>query len=243
MILNGRRADAGRQKDRKERETVVPAALSGCRWEVYMEKLQIEKLVLGMVATNCYLAKNKETGAVLIVDPADCADRIIAKVNAMGGQPEAVLLTHGHFDHIGAARELHEHYNIPVCAYKDEKEIMENVDKNLSLMTDVGFTAEADRLFADGETVKLAGFDVKILHTPGHTLGSCCYYIEQEQVLFSGDTLFRCSVGRTDFPTGSMSQIHNSIHSKLFVLPEETMVYPGHDQMTDIAYEKRYNPY
>ena len=208
-----------------------------------MGKIQIEKMVLGMVATNCYLAKNTETGAMLIVDPADCAGRIAAKIGAMGGRPEAVLLTHGHFDHIGAARELHEHYGIPVCAYSDEVEIMESVDKNLSLMSGTGFTAKADRLFSDGEVVKLAGFDITVLHTPGHTIGSCCYYIEQEQVLFSGDTLFCCSVGRTDFPTGSMSQIHRSIHEKLFVLPEDTKVYPGHDQMTDIGYEKRYNTY
>lgn len=208
-----------------------------------MGKLQVESLVLGMVATNCYLVRNKETGAMLIIDPADAAERIIAKAEAMGGKPEAVLLTHGHFDHIGAAQQLQEHYGIPVCALEQELEITQSVAKNLSMMSGNGFTLTPDRLFHDGETVELAGFSVKILHTPGHTCGSACYYMESENVLFSGDTLFCCSVGRTDFPTGSMSQIHRSIHGKLFVLPEETVVYPGHDQMTDIAYEKRYNPY
>lgn len=208
-----------------------------------MKKLQIDSLVLGMVATNCYFAKNKETGALLIVDPADEAGRIIAKVDAMGAKPEAVLLTHGHFDHIGAAQELREHYGIPVCALDKEVEITENVGKNLSRMSGYGFTLTPDHLFRDGEEVELAGVRIRVLHTPGHTCGSTCYYIEEENVLFSGDTLFCCSVGRTDFPTGSMSQIHNSIHEKLFVLPEETLVYPGHDQATDIGYEKRYNPY
>ena len=91
--------------------------------------------------------------------------------------------------------------------------------------------------------VQLAGFLFQVLHTPGHTVGGCCYYCAEEQVLFSGDTLFHGSVGRTDFPTGSMGMLHDSIHRKLFVLPAETTVYPGHGEATDIAYEKRYNPY
>lgn len=208
-----------------------------------MGKIQVEILVLSVCATNCYLVKNKETGALLIIDPADAPARIINKIEQMGAKPEAILLTHGHFDHIGAAMKLREHYNIPVCAHRAEKEIMENVDKNLSLMTGMGFTAEADRLLVDGEKMELAGFDIRVLHTPGHTIGGACYYFESEGVLFAGDTLFRCSVGRTDFPTGSMRQIHDSIHQKLFVLPEETVVYPGHDQATDIKYEKMFNPY
>ncbi len=208
-----------------------------------MKKLQIETLILGMVSTNCYIAKNKETGGILIVDPADYAGRVIAKVSEMGGTPEAILLTHGHFDHVGAAQELKEHYGIPVCCLDKETEILENVSKNLSMMGGRGFTVSADRLFRDGESVELAGVSIRVIHTPGHTCGSTCYYIEEEQVLFAGDTLFCCSVGRTDFPTGSMRQIHDSIHEKLFVLPEETLVLPGHDQSTSIGYEKKYNPY
>lgn len=208
-----------------------------------MAKLQMEKLVIGMVATNCYLVKNKESGEMLIIDPADNAEKIIAHAQAMNGKPTAILLTHGHFDHIGAAKELHEYYQIPICAYTAEKEILEHVNKNLSMMTGIGFVVNADRWFTDGEKACLAGFDIEVIHTPGHTAGSCCYYLAEEEILFSGDTLFYCSVGRTDFPTGSMSQIRNSIHKKLFVLPEKTCVYPGHEQATDIGYEKKYNPY
>ena len=208
-----------------------------------MGKLQIESLVLSVCATNCYLAKNKETGALLIIDPADAPSRIISRIEQMGAKPEGILLTHGHFDHIGAAMKLHAHYNIPIYAHAAEKEILENADKNLSLMTGLGFTAEADHYLADGQKLSLAGFEIRVVHTPGHTIGGVCYYFETEGVLFAGDTLFRCSVGRTDFPTGSMRQIHDSIHRKLFVLPETTVVYPGHDQPTDIRYEKMFNPF
>ena len=208
-----------------------------------MGKLQIESLVLSICATNCYLAKNKETGALLIIDPADAPSRIISRIEQMGAKPEGILLTHGHFDHIGAAMKLHAHYNIPIYAHAAEKEILENADKNLSLMTGLGFTAQADHYLADGQKLSLAGFEIRVVHTPGHTIGGVCYYFETEGVLFAGDTLFRCSVGRTDFPTGSMRQIHDSIHQKLFVLPETTVVYPGHDQPTDVRYEKMFNPF
>lgn len=208
-----------------------------------MGKLQTEILVLSVCATNCYLAKNKETGALLIIDPGDAPARVINKIEQMGAKPEAILLTHGHFDHIGAAMKLREHYDIPIYAHTAEKDIMENVDKNLSLMIGMGFAVQADHYLTDGAEVELAGFDIRVIHTPGHTSGGACYYLESEGVLFSGDTLFRCSVGRTDFPTGSMRQLHDSIHQKLFVLPEETIVYPGHDQSTDIRYEKMFNPY
>ncbi len=209
-----------------------------------MKNMELESLVLGMVATNCYLARNKETGELLIIDPAEDPETIEQKITEMDGTPVAILLTHGHFDHIGAARALKERYGIPICALEEEKEVLGDIGKN---MTDwsggAGYTIVPDRCFQDGEQVKLAGFDLLILHTPRHTSGSACYYIREEAVLFSGDTLFYGSVGRTDFPTGSMMEIHRSIHEKLFVLPEETEVFPGHDAATTIKYEKRYNPY
>jgi len=208
-----------------------------------LKKLQLETLVLGMASTNCYLAKNRETGAMLIIDPAEDADRIARKIAGMAGTPEAILLTHGHFDHIGAASALGTKYQIPVCALGQEREILEDPVKNLTFWTGKGYSLRADRYFSDQEEFCAAGFSVRVLHTPGHTVGSTCYYLPEEGVLFSGDTLFRCSAGRTDFPTGSMSDIHHSIHEKLFVLPEETEVFPGHEAATTIGYEKRYNPY
>ncbi|MCD7714886.1 MAG: MBL fold metallo-hydrolase [Lachnospiraceae bacterium] len=208
-----------------------------------MENLQLESLVLGMVSTNSYLAKNKVTGELLIIDPADQPERLAQKISAMDGTPAAILLTHGHFDHIGAAAALKEKYGIPICALKEEEEVLSDAQKNLTAWSGNGYTLAADRYFRDGETITLAGFLIQVLHTPGHTIGSACYYLPKERVLFSGDTLFRCSVGRTDFPTGSMGAIHRSIHEKLFVLPDETEVFPGHDAATTIQYEKQFNPY
>lgn len=209
-----------------------------------MGKLQLETMVLGMVGTNCYLLMNRETKELLIVDPADGAEAISGKIHTLGAGPAAILLTHGHFDHIGAAGALAKKYGIPICILRQEKELLEDARLNASLMmAGRSITAAADRLLEDGERLELAGFRIRVIHTPGHTSGGACYYLEEEKVLLSGDTLFCCSVGRCDLPTGSMGQLHDSIHKKLFVLPEDTQVYPGHGEMTSIRYEKRYNPY
>lgn len=208
-----------------------------------MQKMRIVTMQLGMLATNCYLVANEETGELVIIDPADEAERITARVRQMNARPVAILLTHGHFDHIGAVTSLQKTFVIPVCVMTEEQELLQDVQKNLSGLYGKPVTVQADRFLRDGEKVQLAGFFFTVLHTPGHTVGGCCYYCKEEQVLFSGDTLFHGSVGRTDFPTGSMGMLHDSIHRKLFVLPAETNVYPGHGEATDIAYEKRYNPY
>ncbi len=208
-----------------------------------MKKLQLEILQLGMIMTNCYLVINRETKEALIIDPADEAERIGQRIAALAAKPCAVLLTHGHFDHIGAADALRDVYGIPVLAMDREQEILENPGKNLSVNYGAGFTVKADRFLKDGEEFSLAGFEIQVLHTPGHTAGGACYYLPEEGVLFSGDTLFCGTVGRTDLPTGSMAQIRDSLHKKLFTLPDDTEVFPGHGESTDLSYEKQYNPY
>ncbi len=209
-----------------------------------MGKLQVEMLVLGIAETNCYFALNRESKELLIIDPAGEGARIVRRIEELGASPSAILLTHGHFDHIGAVDGLASRYKIPVFIHTADRELMRDERLNASLLLiGRGVSASADHVVRDGETLSLAGFDIQVIHTPGHTAGGVCYYIEEEKALFSGDTLFCCSVGRTDLPTGSMGELRASIHEKLFVLPEDVKVYPGHDVTTSIGYEKRYNPY
>lgn len=208
-----------------------------------MKHAIIEQKVLGMVSTNTWFLKNKETGALLIIDPADQPLLIQQKITAMEGKPEAILLTHGHFDHMMAADVVRSMYGIPVLALEEEKNLLANPGYNLSGSWAAPCSLQADRWLKDQEILELAGFTIRVLHTPGHTQGSCCYYLDEEGVLFSGDTLFAGSVGRTDFPTSSTRQMMNSVHMLLEQLPGETKVFSGHGEETTIAYEKRYNPF
>lgn len=208
-----------------------------------MNQIEIKSFVLGMVSTNCYLIVNKATDEVLIVDPADEAYRISRAIDEKGWKPVAVLLTHGHFDHIMAVNDLKDKYQVPVYAHVDEEDVLNEVSLNMSSMIGRTFCAKADYLVRDGQELQLAGLKLIVFHTPGHTKGSVCYYLPEEKVLMSGDTLFHCSVGRTDFPTGSMRQLVRSVKEKLFVLPDDVTVYPGHDSITTIGYEKKYNPF
>lgn len=205
--------------------------------------VQIERQVLGMVSTNTWLIKNEETRELLILDPADQAEEIVRQVDRMGAVPKAILLTHGHFDHMMAADGLRDLYDVPVYALQDEKMVLNSSYINLSGSWAYPYTLDADAYLQDGDEIVLAGFNIRVLHTPGHTLGSCCYYLKAEGILFSGDTLFAGSIGRCDFPTSSMGKMRASLKRLLEELPGETAVYPGHGEETTIAYEKRYNPF
>ena len=155
----------------------------------------------------------------------------------------AILLTHGHFDHIGAANEVREHYGIKIYASCDEEKLLASPARNLSNAYGMSLKVTADVLHNDGDILELAGLKIKAIHTPGHTAGGTCYYFPYQNVVFSGDTLFCTSVGRTDFPKGSAAQIIRSIKEKLLPLPDETTVYTGHNDITTIGAERMYNPY
>ena len=208
-----------------------------------MKNSELQTCVLGSVSTNCYLLKNKNTGDLLIVDPADHAQEIFSRIREMQAKPAAILLTHGHYDHILAVEDVKKEYQIPVYACEKEAGTLLYPSANLSGYGNRSCSLKADILLEDLQAFEAAGFSVQMLHTPGHTPGSCCYYLKDEGILFSGDTLFYGSVGRTDFPGGSTAQIVESLHRLTDSLPEETEVYPGHDISTTIGYEKRYNPF
>ena len=199
--------------------------------------------------TNCYLIGNPETDELLIFDPGADAQAIKDAVRDMGMKPVAILLTHGHFDHVGAVRNLKTEYGIPVIAGEEEKQILSDIDAVLPVIfresypdLDV-FRIEPERFVQNGDLIEIAGMYVTCLHTPGHTAGSYSYFFPAEGLVVSGDTLFMESVGRTDFPTGSNEALLKAITEVLYELPEETVVLPGHGPATNIGYEKRYNLY
>jgi glyoxylase-like metal-dependent hydrolase (beta-lactamase superfamily II) len=205
--------------------------------------MKIEKFVLGSMGTNCYLLINEDTKELVVVDPATCPDYLVSHIKSNGYIPKAILLTHAHFDHVMGIDGWVKEFDIPVYLHEDEKQILEDPRLNLSGVFGTDYSYNKASCLQDKQILELAGFKFKVIHTPGHTAGGCCYYEEAEAVLFSGDTLFCQSVGRSDFPTGSMSTLVRSIKEKLFCLPDDVMVYPGHNDVTCIADEKVYNPF
>lgn len=205
--------------------------------------MKIQHSVLGMCATNTYYVYDDETKRGLIVDPADSPDTIIAKVDSLSMIPEAILITHGHFDHVLAMNKVREHYGIKVYAGLTEKQVLHDMAMNLTSSFGMGQIFDADIYLKDGEEFETAGYHIKAIEVPGHTIGGMCYYFDKQGVLFSGDTLFCESVGRSDFPGGSASALCRGIKDKLFILPEHTKVYPGHMDETTIGNEIKYNPF
>ena len=209
--------------------------------------LRVGRMVIGSVQTNCYFVYDEEQeGAqkdVLLFDPADKGAFIYDQLKAKGFRVAAIFLTHAHFDHIWGVQELRGKSGAKVYAYEGEQPLCENSDMNVSAQVGRPCTVKPNAYLKDGEEITVAGIPCKVIATPGHTIGSCCYYFEEAGVLISGDTLFQESVGRTDLPTGSGGQLRRSIQDKLFVLPDETKVYPGHESTTDIENEKLNNPF
>lgn len=208
-----------------------------------MTPLRVEQYVVGPVQTNCYFAINDETKEVLIIDPGASGKRLAEIVEKEKLNPVAILLTHGHFDHAGAAVELAEHFHIEIYAEEHEKETLENPALNLSGWEGKETAYHADQYLKDEQEIDLAGFHIRVLFTPGHTVGGCCYLFPYQNAVFAGDTLFAQSVGRTDFPKGSAAQLIRAIEEKLLVLPDDVTVYTGHNEITTIGTERMYNPY
>ena len=202
--------------------------------------IRIKSMVMGPVATNCYYFYEEGNTQVVVIDPPVKGEWIHEHLKGRGLSVAAILFTHGHFDHISGANELRDASGAKICAPLPEQEMLEDPSLNLS---DQNYSVRADRFLSDGEELLLAGINVRVIFTPGHTSGGCCYYLENEKTLFSGDTLFAGSVGRTDLPTGSHAQLIASVKEKLMVLPDDVNVYPGHGESTSIGEERKYNPF
>jgi glyoxylase-like metal-dependent hydrolase (beta-lactamase superfamily II) len=208
-----------------------------------MSKLKVNQYVVGPVQTNCYFVMNEETRELIIVDPGARPKELAERVRREGKKPVAILLTHGHFDHATAAEELAEEFGIRIYAHEKERQTLADPQKNASWMVHESKVFHADEFLKDEQELDLAGFHIRVLFTPGHTEGGCCYYLPYENIVFSGDTLFCTSVGRSDLPGGSASELVRSIREKLMALPDRTTVYPGHGDVTTIENERMYNPY
>lgn len=212
-----------------------------------MEEIQLDwkRLSVGPVQANCYLLWNtKKEG--LIIDPGSEGDRIIAEVEALGVKPIAILLTHAHFDHIGALDEVKDKWNLPVYLHNKEADWLGNPELNGSSffpMVKPVSVGKADHALKPGEDLKIGSFTCKILHTPGHSPGSVSFYFEDSEIVVSGDALFMGSIGRTDLPGGNHEQLLESIHEQLLTLDEETLVLSGHGPSTTIGEEMNTNPF
>ena len=201
--------------------------------------------VLGSYSTNCYIVANTDTREAVIIDPAARGDYIIKSCEDQKFKVVAILLTHGHYDHIGALEQLRNEYpDAKVYAGVEEEEVLKNPALNLSeLLFGSAVSTQADIYVDDAQKLELLGTTITCLHVPGHTKGGTCYYFEEEKLLFSGDTLFNFSVGRSDFPTGNEAALLENISSKLLVLPDDVVVYAGHNNRSTIGREKKMNPF
>jgi len=205
----------------------------------------LKRLVVGPFASNCYIVGSELTKEGVIIDPGDEAGQILKGIKDSQIDIKLILLTHGHIDHIGAVNEVKEATGAEVAIHTDDAKSISGQEGRLISMLVSGLSYPAppspDRLLKGGDSIDIGDLNFLVLHTPGHTPGGIC--LLGNGVVFTGDTLFNYGVGRTDLPGGSHSQLMNSLHTKLMVLPDETIVYPGHGPETTIGAERRGNPY
>jgi glyoxylase-like metal-dependent hydrolase (beta-lactamase superfamily II) len=206
--------------------------------------IEVRAFTVGSIQENCYFVRRPETAGAVIVDPGEEASRLLEAVSALGiDSVEAILVTHCHFDHIGAVKAIHDATGAPVYVPEIEREILADIDS----FTPPGFgpfeSYDADHTVAGGETLELAGMSFDVRFTPGHSPGHVTYAVRDEHALFSGDVLFQGSVGRTDLPGGDWPTLLASIESLIDEFPSATRVYPGHMGVTTLGNEQATNPF
>lgn len=199
--------------------------------------MEFKKEIVGFLGVNCYIVPSEKDGCVYIIDPGASPEKVAESAKSFGESDYKILLTHGHIDHISAVKELME--LLPVSTFylhEDELPLYHSPANELQpLMPAISNPPEPVNDIQSSEFV--------VIPTPGHTRGGVCYYFEEIKTLFSGDTLFSGSIGRTDLPGGDTQLLLDSIKEKLFTLPEDTEVYPGHGPVTSIGDEKKSNPF
>ena len=207
--------------------------------------IDVRMFTVGPVQENCFIVREKDSGTALIVDPGEEADRLLKAVDELGIEKvEAILVTHTHFDHVGAVAPVAQATGAPVYCPELEREVLANI---MDYVPWPGFgpfeSYEADHTVAGGETLELAGMKLEVLFTPGHSPGHVTYAIREERALFSGDVLFQGSVGRVDLPGGDWPTLLSSIQSLVDEFEPETVVYPGHMGITTLERERATNPF
>lgn len=189
--------------------------------------------------TNCYIVFDEETKETIVIDPAGDVDKIVEVIDILKGKLKYIYITHCHGDHIGGINGLKNKCGGKVLIHRNDALGLN--DESINLVGYIGMEnidLEADSRMDDNDLIHLGNLEFKVIHTPGHTAGGTCLYCEKEKLLFSGDTIFRGTWGRTDLPTSNFESIINSINNKIMILPEETIVYPGHGKSTMIREEK-----
>jgi len=204
------------------------------------EVIEIKHAVVGMFQANCFAVKVGPQGQGFLIDPGDEPELIVELVRETGLEPEAILLTHGHIDHTNAAGELRRRFRSRVVCHRADRAMVEEAQEP-TLWDIVRNPCNVDQELNGGAALNIAGRDVEVIHTPGHTEGSVCYRVGP--YVFSGDTLFKGSIGRTDLPGGSDVVMMNTLRTRICSLDDQLVVYPGHGPATTIGEEKELNPF
>lgn len=204
----------------------------------------LQRLVVGQLQVNCYLVACEETREALIIDPGGEGQRILSAAQGAQLQVTRLVLTHFHFDHIMALDEVREGTGAPVCIHEAEADLLSQPPLLFRMMVpNAPHGLQADCLLHDGDTLSVGRLNLQVLHTPGHSPGGISLWLPAERTVFCGDLIFRQGVGRSDFPGSDPEALLQSIRQKLYSLPDETVLYPGHGPETTVGYEKRHNPW